>query len=240
LDSTELNNKKILIVEDEKGLARGLKFNLIEEGYSVSWANNGKEALEKFEKEQFDLVILDIMLPYYDGFEVAKRVREKQPALPILMLTARSSIKDKVKGLDLGADDYITKPFELEELLARIKSTLKRKKFYQSFDNQKDTYEFGENKINFENLTARSAEKEFKLTKKEAELLKYLIQNKGKAVSREELLNNIWNIDREIQTRTTDIFMSRLRKYFEQDTKNPKYLKSVRGVGYMFTDDPDK
>ena len=227
-------------MEDEKGLAKGLKYNLVEEGCSVIWANNGKEALEKFEKEQFDLVILDIMLPYYDGFEVAKRVREKQPALPILMLTARSSIKDKVKGLDLGADDYITKPFQLEELLARIKSTLKRKKFYQSFDNQKETYEFGDNEINFENLTARSGEMEFELTKKEAELLKYLIQNKGKAVSREELLNNIWNIDQEIQTRTIDIFMSRLRKYFEKDTKNPKYLKSVRGVGYMFTDDTDK
>ncbi|HMA62395.1 MAG TPA: response regulator transcription factor [bacterium] len=232
-------NNKILLVEDEESLAKGLEFNLKEEGYFVVWVADGKKALEEFANQKFDIIILDIMLPYYDGFEVAKKVREEKPTTPILMLTARSGIKDKVKGLELGADDYITKPFQLEELLARVKSTLKRKKSYQTIQDEQDIYRFGNNLINFNNFTAKAGDKEIRLTKKEAALLQYLIGKKGSAVSREELLNNIWNIDQEVETRTVDIFIARLRKYFEKDTKNPRFFKSVRGVGYMFTDDKE-
>ncbi len=232
-------NNKILLVEDEESLAKGLEFNLKEEGYFVVWVADGKKALEEFANQKFDIIILDIMLPYYDGFEVAKKVREEKPTTPILMLTARSGIKDKVKGLELGADDYITKPFQLEELLARVKSTLKRKKSYQTIQDEQDIYRFGNNLINFNNFKAKAGDKEIRLTKKEAALLQYLIGNKGTAVSREELLNNIWNIDQEVETRTVDIFIARLRKYFEKDTKNPRFFKSVRGVGYMFTDDKE-
>ena len=231
-----MENYKILLVEDEESLAKGLEFNLKEEGYQVVWADDGKKALEKFGIQKFDLIILDIMLPYFDGFEVAKRIRSEKPAVPILMLTARSGIKDKVKGLELGADDYITKPFQLEELLARVKSTLKRKKSYQAIQDELDIYEFGNNSINFNNYTAQCGDKKINLTKKESALLKYLIGKKGTAVSREELLQNIWNIEQEVETRTVDTFIARLRKYFEDDTKTPRFFKSVRGVGYMFTD----
>lgn len=230
----------ILLVEDEESLGKGLKFNLIEENYQVDWVKDGKKALDQLGSGKYDLIILDIMLPYFDGFEVARRIREKRPTLPILMLTARTNLKDKVKGLEIGADDYITKPFQLEELLARIKNTLKRKKSYQAYDEEQNIYEFDDNRINFANFTAQAGEKNIKLTKKEAKLLKYLIDNKGQAISRDELLDNIWNIDQEVYTRTVDNFISRLRKYFEEDTKNPSYLKSVRGVGYMFTDETDE
>lgn len=227
---------KILLVEDEETLAVGLEYNLNEEGYQVVWAQDGKQALDFFNTKEFDLIILDIMLPYYDGFEVARQVREKSPEIPILMLTARTHVDDKVHGLALGADDYMTKPFHLQELLLRVKGMLKRKMWYKEVTISQPVYCFGNNEINFANLKARAKGQEFQLTAHEAMTLKYLIENKGKIVSRRELLDKVWNITSEVETRTVDNFIVRLRKYFEPNPAQPIFIKSIRSAGYMFTD----
>jgi len=225
---------KILLVEDEETLAVGLEFNLTEEGYSVVWAKDGKVALVLFYAQEFDLIILDIMLPYVNGFEVAKKVREKSPQMPILILSARSGVEDRVKGLELGADDYLAKPFHLQELLLRIKGMLKRKMWYKNAASIQPAYSFGNNKINFENLECFTKDSQIRLTQQEAMVLKYLIDNEGKIVSRKELIENVWHMNPDIETRTVDNFIVRLRKYFEPDPSNPVYFKSIRGTGYMF------
>lgn len=228
---------KILLVEDEETLALGLEFNLTDEGYEVEWARNGKQALTLFESKEYDLIILDIMLPFYDGFEIAKLVRAKKPQIPILMLTARTTPEDKVKGLEAGADDYLTKPFHLDELLLRIKGMLKRKMWYKSSAETQPVYRFGNNEIDFENLSAICDYQKIILTQREAMLLKYLIENKNKILSRKELLEKVWHVSSEIETRTVDIFISRLRKYFEPDPNSPKYIISIRSAGYTFKED---
>lgn len=230
-------NSRILLVEDEETLALGLEFNLTDEGYFVDWAKDGKQALEFFKTKSYDLIILDIMLPYLDGFEIAKQIRLKSPQMPILMLTARASSEDKVKGLELGADDYMTKPFHLEELLLRIKGMLKRKQWYKTAVTAAPIYKFGKNVVNFENFKCKSGSREFELTQREAMVLKYLIERKGKIVSRKELLENVWHINPEIETRTVDNFISRLRKYFEPDPDNPVYIKGIRSAGYEFDEE---
>jgi DNA-binding response OmpR family regulator len=234
MNSDSLIQAKILLVEDEENLALGLEYNLIEEGYDVSLAKDGREALKLFDENEFDLIVLDIMLPYFNGFEIAKHIREKHPQMPILMLTARTQIEDKVKGLELGADDYLTKPFHLKELLLRIKGMLKRRSWYQKVVIENPVYVFGINKINFENLKCTSGKKEFQLTSYEAMIMKYLIENKDKVVTRKELLENVWNMNPDIETRTVDNFIARLRKHFEDDPSDPKYIVSVRSAGYMF------
>ncbi len=236
MDDAKIKGSKILLVEDEEALAVGLEFNLTEEGYSVVRAEDGEKALELFEKQEFDLIILDIMLPYYDGFEIARIVRQKSPQIPILMLTAKSSPEDLVHGLALGADDYLTKPFHLEELLARVKGMLRRKMWYKDVSDIRSIFRFGDNEVNFENFTARNKNGSFQLTMHEAMLLKYLVENKNKIVSRKELLEHVWNISSDIDTRTVDNFISRLRKYFEPNPAKPIYFKSVRSAGYMFCD----
>jgi len=238
MNEDNLQNSKILLVEDEESLAEGLLFNLSKEGYSVVWVKDGKKALEQFDSQPYDLIILDIMLPYINGFEVAKYVREKSPMIPILMLTARTAVHDRVRGLEIGADDYLTKPFHLQELLARVKGILRRKSWYQSAVESTSTYQFGENEINFADFSCKSGNKKFRLTQQEAMVMKYLIQKKDKIVSREELLEKVWNISSEIETRTVDNFIARLRKYFEPDTKKPIYIKSIRSAGYMFVERP--
>jgi len=234
MNNSETMASKILLVEDEETLAAGLEYNLTEEGYTVVWAKDGKEALELFSSEKFDLIILDIMLPYFDGFEIAKRVREKDPQIPILMLTARTTKDDRVKGLETGADDYITKPFHLKELILRIKGMLKRKEWYRKVFTEIPVVKFGKNKIDFAKLKCNCCTGEIRITPREAMLLKYLIENKGKIISRKELLENVWHMSPNIETRTVDIFIARLRKYFEEDPSNPVYIKSVRGAGYIF------
>jgi DNA-binding response OmpR family regulator len=226
--------KKILLVEDEETLAVGLEFNLQEEGYLVDWAKDGKQALEQFNSQEYDLIVLDIMLPFFDGFEIAEKVREKSPQMPILMLTARTSFEDKVRGLELGADDYMTKPFHLQELLLRIKAMLKRKTWYKSSAELQPIFEFGSNIVNFENLICSSVNKKIILTQREAMVLKYLVEKEGVIVSRKELLENVWHTSPDVETRTVDNFISRLRKYFEQDPNNPVFIKSIRSAGYTF------
>ena len=230
----EDQKSKILLVEDEESLAAGLEFNLTHEGYEVTRAQDGKIALDCFKQQTFDLIILDIMLPFYNGFELAEIFRERSPQMPILMLTARTAVNDRLKGLELGVDDYLTKPFHLKELLLRVKGMLKRKKWYQDLSDISPVFSFGDNKINFDTLVCRTRKEEVRLTPHEAMVLKYLIAHKGKIVSRKELLEKVWNVSSEVETRTVDIFIARLRKYFEPEPANPIYIKSIRGVGYQF------
>ncbi len=237
MNKESLSGSKILLVEDEETLAIGLEFNLTEEGYQVVRAADGKKALKLFARGNFDLIILDIMLPYIDGFEVARRIRENSPAIPILMLTARTSVKDKILGLSLGADDYLTKPFHLEELLLRVRGMLKRKLWYTNVTTSQPYFQFGSNEINFNNLKAQTKSGEIQLTQHEAMMLKCLIENRGKIVTRKELLEKVWNISSEVETRTVDNFIVRLRKYFEPNPAQPIYFKSIRSAGYMFVSD---
>jgi DNA-binding response OmpR family regulator len=234
MSDEQLEKSEILLVEDEENLAHGLEYNLTEEGYNVTRAKDGREAIKFFDENEYDLIVLDIMLPYFNGFEIAKHVREKQPQMPILMLTARTQVEDRVKGLEIGADDYLTKPFHLKELLLRIKGMLKRKKWYQKVVSDNPVYRFGNNEINFENFKCKNNKNSFQLTSYEAMIIKYLIDNKDKVVSRKELLENVWNMNPEVETRTVDNFIARLRKHFEDDPSNPKYIISVRSAGYMF------
>ena len=229
-----IQKHKILLVEDEDTLAIGLEYNLTEEGYEVDRVADGKKALINIDKTKYDLIVLDVMLPYFDGFEIAEKVRIKFPQMPILFLTARTGIKDKIKGLEIGADDYLTKPFHLKELLLRVKGMLKRQTWYKEDRGDLKSFKFGDNEINFENLSCKTKNKEIQLTSHEANLMKYFIDNKGIILSREELLKNVWKIESEIETRTVDNFIARLRKYFEPDPDKPVYIKSIRGSGYIF------
>jgi len=233
-DKELFSGSRILLVEDEDSLAIGLIYNLTEEGYHVTRAADGLAARKLIETSDFDLVILDIMLPYLDGFELARLIRERSPQLPILILTARTGIKDRIKGLELGADDFLMKPFHLKELLLRLQGMMRRKRWYRNLSSVGPVYRFGRNQVNFENLTALSGGKKIRITLREAMMLKYLIENKNKIVSRQDILENVWKISSEIETRTVDNFIARLRKYFESDPENPVYIKSIRGAGYMF------
>jgi DNA-binding response OmpR family regulator len=232
----DLTGSKILLVEDEESLAIGLEYNLTHEGYKVERASDGRRAIDLIESHVYDVVILDIMLPYLDGFDVAKKIREKFPQMPILMLTARTGIKDRVKGLEVGADDYLTKPFHLQELLMRIKGMLTRKQWYKTVTKSQPIFKFGINSVNFENLICQTSQGTIRLTTREAMVLKYLIEHKGKIVTRQELLENVWQISSEVETRTVDNFIVRLRKYFEPDPAKPAFIKSIRSAGYMFSD----
>jgi two-component system, OmpR family, alkaline phosphatase synthesis response regulator PhoP len=227
---------KILLVEDEDNLAIGLVFNLEEEGYAVMRAKDGREAMKIFEANHFDLAILDVMLPYYDGFELTQKMRLISSQIPIIILSAKIGAKNRIKGLKLGADDYMVKPFHIQELLERIKGMLKRKQWYEKESLNQSVYVLNNNEINFDNLLCRSERNEFQLTNQEALVLKYLIQHKGKIVTRAELLKNVWNVSAEMETRTVDNFIARLRKYFEPNPSKPVFIKSIRGAGYIFTD----
>jgi len=225
----------ILLVEDEESLADGLEYNLVQEGYRVTRASDGRRALECFESDEFDLIVLDIMLPYVDGFEVAKKIRERSPQMPILMLTARTAARDRVKGLEIGADDYMVKPFHLKELLLRVSGMLRRKQWYRTSVGSAPLVRFGGNEIHFEEMIFRNAEKTVRLTPHEAMVLKYLMDRRDKVVSRKELLENVWQFPGGIETRTVDTFILRLRKIIEPDPAKPVFIKSIRSAGYMFT-----
>jgi DNA-binding response OmpR family regulator len=225
----------ILLVEDEESLAIGLKFNLSEEGYRVDWVTDGQQALQRLKQQKYDLVILDIMLPYVDGYQVTEHIRRNDVQLPILILTARTGAKDRVKGLEAGADDYLTKPFHLEELMLRVKRMLKRTLWYQTAAGVDPVYRVGHAEINFKNLICTSPTGSYQLTVREAMVLKYLIEHQDQIVSRQELLENVWGITSDVETRTVDIFISRLRKHLEEDPSHPVFIKSVRGAGYIFT-----
>lgn len=230
------NNKgNILLVEDEVHLHEALKLNLEMEGYAVVSAFDGAEALQLVTQEYFDLLILDIMLPEVNGISVAETLRVSHHEMPILMLSAKNTSADRVLGLKKGADDYMTKPFDLEELLLRVEKLIEKSRRLQTKEQVGDTYSFGGNHIDFKSLQAINFRGEqINLTKREAMLLKLLIDNKGEVVTREKILLVVWGYQVYPTTRTIDNFILNFRKYFEQDSKNPAFFHSARGMGYRF------
>lgn len=221
----------ILIIEDDISILRGLKDNLTFEGYSVLSSADGQEGLQIALEKHVDLLLLDIMLPGINGYEICRRLKKEKPELPIIMITARGSEMDKVGGLDLGADDYLTKPFSIPELLARIRAVLRRSTPDQ---NEIEKYSFGEITLNFKKFQAFMKDKEIKLSSREFALMKYFIQHEGEVIHRHELLNEVWGYNVTPTTRTVDNYILDLRKKLEKDPAKPKHILSVRGVGYKF------
>jgi two-component system, OmpR family, alkaline phosphatase synthesis response regulator PhoP len=246
----------ILLVEDEEHLARGLKFNLEAEGYRTEVVGDGETALDLLLKQhgEFDLLVLDVMLPGKDGFVVATELRKASNYIPLLMLTARGRPEDVLKGFASGADDYLPKPFDLAILLARIRSLLRRRDWGRASDSavetraaalpdteaprEFDVYEFDGKQVDFGALELRAHDKLFRLTLMEAELLRHLIRNSGRVVSRKSILEEVWGLHEDTDTRAIDNFIVRLRRYIEKDPSKPQHLVTVRGVGYRFLPDP--
>jgi two-component system alkaline phosphatase synthesis response regulator PhoP len=227
----------ILLVEDEENLQEALKLNLELEGYGVTGAYDGAEALRIVQQEFFNLIILDVMLPEIDGITVCETIRLQNPDIPILILSAKNSSADRILGLKKGADDYLTKPFNLEELLLRVNKLIKKSERISAKQPLPEVYEFGKNKIDFKALEGYTKDQQkVPLTKKEAMLLKLLIENKNEVVTREKILQSVWGYNVYPTTRTIDNFILNFRKYFEDDSRNPKYFHSVRGIGYKFTE----
>jgi two-component system alkaline phosphatase synthesis response regulator PhoP len=226
----------ILLVEDEEHLHHALKLNLELEHYTVTSAFDGAEALKAIEAEHFDLIIMDVMLPEIDGISVTESIRVHNLEVPILMLSAKSSSADKILGLKKGADDYITKPFNLEELLIRVEKLISRNKKNNDKDSIQQEFIFGKNKVDFKAQVAVNFQnQQISLSKKEILLLKLLIENKNEVVTREKILQIVWGYNVYPTTRTIDNFILNFRKYFEKDSRSPQFFHSVRGVGYKFT-----
>jgi len=229
-----MRDHRILLVEDEPSIAAGLTFNLEEEGYHVLFVETGEEALEVARREKISLVVLDVMLPGIDGLSVCQILREENPQLPILILTARSEEKDRIEGLSLGADDYLTKPFSLDEFLLRVKGMLRRQQWYRDRLPDGGTYAFGENVVDLERQMAQTPRGEILLTELEVKMLRIFFDREGDLLPRGEILKSVWGMTPDTETRTLDNFIVRLRKYFEPDPARPVYFLTVRGRGYRF------
>ena len=228
-------NRTILIVEDEPSIVTLIKYNLEKAGFLTDVVYNGEDAIKKIEKSTFDLIVLDLMLPKMDGMEVCKTIRKNNNYIPILMLTAKDDEYDKIYGLEMGADDYLTKPFSPKELIARINAILRRTE--QRSENVAPlVLEVGDIKVHPDRFEAFFKGDPLELTRKEFELLVYLIQHKGQILSREQLLSSVWEYDFVGDTRIVDVQVSHLRDKFETDSKNPTYIKTVRGFGYKLED----
>lgn len=240
---------RILIVEDEKHIAEGLRFNLEAEGHEATIAPDGEKALTILLKERrpFDIIILDVMLPGKDGFAVASALRAAGQYVPILMLTARGSPEDVLRGFGAGADDYLPKPFDLSILLARVNGLLRRRRWNEqdpaSLDAARDTappdvYTFAGRTLDFAAMEVRARRKSHRLTLMECDLLRYLVKNAGQPVSRRAILQEVWGLSESVDTRAIDNFVVRLRRYIEDRPAVPKFLQTVRGVGYRFVPEP--
>lgn len=237
---------RILVVEDEESIARGLKFNFEQEGYEVTVAGDGPTALQHFETEAapFDLVVLDLMLPGMSGYDVCRAIRAKNDYVPILMLTARTLSEDKIQGFDAGTDQYVTKPFSLAEVLARVRNLLARRTGSggrSSSTELRMIYRFNGIEIDFPRFKVtvdHGAETVHELTTLEAQLLRYFVEHEGTVLPRQEILDNVWPADADVTQRTIDNFVLRLRRMIEPDPANPRYLLSVRGTGYRFVAEP--
>lgn len=226
---------RILLVEDEEHLLEAIKLNLELEGYKVVSATNGIEAVRLFKQERFNLVILDVMLPELDGFSVCESIRLTNSNVPILFLSAKNAAEDKITGLKRGADDYMTKPFNLEEFLLRVQVLVKRSLTQEEKKEMTDIFRFGGNEVNFRTYEIITKDGiKTRLTKKEIALLKLLIERRNEVVSREQILETVWGYDIYPSTRTVDNFILAFRKYFEEDPKEPRFFHSIRGVGYKF------
>ena len=241
---------RVLVVEDEQHLADGLRFNLEAEGYQVGVVDNGEEAVDLLlaDQEAFDVVVLDIMLPGKDGFTVVSELRRAGQFIPTLILTARGHSDDVLRGFGAGADDYLTKPFELSILVARIRGLLRRREWLAASANEKatparerDVYTFGANgekRVNFDTLELSIRDEIFRLTLMEANVLRYLIQHERETVARKMMLEHVWGLREDTDTRAIDNFIVRLRRYLEDDPTHPAHLLTVRGVGYQFVAAP--
>jgi two-component system, OmpR family, alkaline phosphatase synthesis response regulator PhoP len=229
--------KRILIIEDDSHIAEGIKLNLLLQGYEVDIAPDGVAGLQKWQSGQPHLIILDIMMPGMDGFAVLQNIRLKDERLPILILSARGSLEDRVKGLTCGVDDYLAKPFNLEEFLLRVERLLARASWAgngNTSSSAPQVYTFGGHRIDFTTATATVRGSEIALTEQEVKLLKLFILHRGQPLSRKQILEIGWGYTGIVTTRTVDNFVVRLRKYFEDDPQNPVYFKSLRSVGYLF------
>lgn len=232
-----MDQKKILLVEDEEHLLKIIRLNLDLEGYSVTSAINGIEALKEFRRSAFDLILLDVMLPEMNGFDVCEAIRKENTQIPILFLTAKGSGEDRIHGLKLGADDYLTKPFNLEELLLRVQILLKRSNGNRSATATPEIFKFGNNEINFITYEIKDVNGDkTQISKREIALLKLLIERKNEVISREEILDKVWGTDVYPSSRTIDNYILAFRKYFEKNQREPEHFHSIRGVGYRFTE----
>jgi two-component system, OmpR family, alkaline phosphatase synthesis response regulator PhoP len=231
-------SQRVLIVEDEHHLAEGLRFNLEAEGFHAEVVDTGEGALARLldPASHFDLVVLDVMLPRQDGFAVVSELRQKRVFVPVLMLTARGRPEDVLKGFAAGADDYLTKPTELAILLARIGGLLRRSAWTRQ--DAADRFTFSGRSIDFDRLELTVSDRVLKLTLMEANLLRYLIEHEGKPVSRKEMLERVWGLHEDTDTRAIDNFIVRLRRYIENEPAHPRHLLTVRGIGYRFNANP--
>ena len=229
---------RLLIVEDEAHLAEGLRFNLEAEGHVVEVDGDGQAALDRLlaNRATYDAVILDVMLPGRNGFEVVKRLRAAGHFVPVLMLTARSRPADVLQGFEAGADDYLPKPFELQILLARLRGLLRRRQWLQQDQHEHEHLTFAGRTLDLEALELKVGDKAYQLTQMECDLLQYLVRNSGRAVSRKAILEEVWDLHEDTDTRAIDNFIVRLRRYLEVDPTKPKHLLTVRGVGYKFVE----
>ena len=228
--------KKILIIEDDKHILEALKVNLELQNYKVKTSESGLKGFLEWQNWHPDLIVLDIMLPELDGISVLKKIREKDIKIPILILSAKSSSKDIITGLTYGVDDYLAKPFDLDEFFLRVKRLILKSSWYK--EEEKEVFSFGKNQINFRDLKAFVGSKqEINLTKQEVKLLKFFIKNKKKILSREEILKSAFGYEKKITTRTIDNFIVRFRKYFEKNPKKPIHFCSLRSIGYLFNQD---
>ena len=232
--------KTILLVEDDPNVADGLVINLEADGYQVMHVDNGSQVLAEFEKGNFDLVLMDIMLPGSDGLTLTKEIRKTGSVVPVIFITARDQTDQKVEGLLAGGDDYITKPFDVSELMARIQGIFRRQAWLDPGEETENEFEFDGRTINFTTYTAKGPGGEVQLTRKECMVMKYLIERAGKVVSRDQLLDAVWGYHTYPTNRTIDNFILRLRKIFEDDPKNSVYIETIRGVGYRFTKDNEE
>jgi DNA-binding response OmpR family regulator len=243
---------RILVIEDESHIAQGLRFNLEAEGHAVEISDRGEEAINRLllKREQFDLLVLDVMLPGKDGFAVASELRRARQYIPLLMLTARGRPEDVLKGFEAGADDYLPKPFNLDILIARITSLLRRKNWMLAASATEETpasspvaesevVSFQGKVFDFQRLSLNAPGGVFQLTLMEAELLRYLIRNSGRPVSRKEILEKVWDLHEDTDTRAIDNFIVRLRRYIEDDSSRPRHLLTIRGLGYQFVLEPN-
>lgn len=228
--------KRILVIEDDSHIAEGIKLNLELQGYDVTVASDGVSGLAKWKAYKPNLIVLDIMLPGIDGLTILQNIRLEDDRIPILILSAKSGLDDKVRGLSYGVDDYLSKPFHLEELLLRAKRLLKRGAWSKEdgFHSLPQIYRFGDNVVDFDRCIAECQKGVIRLTEQEVKLLKLFVSNRGKPLSRDRLLEIGWGYTKQTTTRTVDNFIVRLRKYFEDNPKKPVYFKSIRSVGYVF------
>ena len=231
-----MTEERILIVEDEAAVARGLEYGLKSEGFSVLWATNGAQALELARREEPHLILLDIRLPDISGFDVCRQLRQEDYRMPVLMLTARDEEVDKVLGLELGADDYIVKPYSLRELISRVRANLRRAYGDLAVPTSADLVRFGDIKIDLEQLQVRKANAQVYLTPIEFRLLKHLVTHPNRPFSREALIEQVWGYESDVGSdRTVDVHIRHLRKKIEDDPANPRWIVTIRGMGYKFS-----